>query len=581
MIGSTINDNLTLSNICCTSTLIPHLENLEKELKNWRNQRHIAEHQIHLDVHTMHQEMDNIHNNIKRLKSYRIKIDTKISSRMDALCQVQQRLSHIFAPEASVLKMLKNETTSKTKHDIQTTFHEGEHVELDQKIITTPTSKNQHRRVEHATLTKQADITLTFLKKMANKDDTIKELQEQLNTLEKEKTTWAKRMQAAEIDCKRNQVLLSQFDIEQQKHQEEVDVLNVEHVLALEGINNENTELKELIANANLKEASSKLKQTKSIALLSELHTENVETKSMHAKEMKLMQDRCDVLESERDSQANERNDSDQMFNSTISTLRKQKETLIKNNQSLREKIQAEQDAAALKEKNYVETIKTLEMVVEKAEEVAGRNFVETVETVETVVVRKAVEAKDVEEAKEKVKKEEVEEAVEAVKPVEESPAELTSNEQLKTISDIYMERDEDETVVEAPSEEQDLVVLFQSIVVANNSNKKSGHTRNNNDTTSQTSNHATVIFKLLDDDGSGEIEKSEFKKMLKKNDELAKMFFKYSSTCVGEEEVTGKNIKKLFAEIDTTTDSNSRGKRALTIKEITDWCVKTGAVYN
>ena len=563
MIGSPINDNLTLSNICCTSTLIPHLENLEKELKKWRNQRHIAEHQIHLDVHTMHQEMDNIHNNIKRLKSYRIKIDTKISSRMDALCQVQQRLSHIFAPEASVLKRLKNETTSKTKHDIQTTFHEGEHVELDQKIITTPTSKNQHRRVEHATLTKQADITLTFLKKIAYKDDTIKELQEQLNTLEKEKTTWAKRMQAAEIDCKRNQVLLSQFDIEQQKHQEEVDVLNVEHVLALEGINNENTELKELIANANLKEASSKLKQTKSIALLSELHTENVETKSMHAKEMELMQDRCDVLESERDSQANERNDSDQMFNSTISTLRKQKETLIKNNQSLREKIQAEQDAAALKEKNYVETIKTLEMVVEKAEEVAGRNFVETVETVE---VEEAVEAV---------------EAVKAVKAVEESPAELDSNEQLKTISDIYMERDEDETVVEAPSEEQDLVVLFQSIVVANNSNKKSGHTRNNNDTTSQTSNHATVIFKLLDDDGSGEIEKSEFKKMLKKNDELAKMFFKYSSTCVGEEEVTGKNIKKLFAEIDTTTDSNSRGKRALTIKEITDWCVKTGAVYN
>ena len=543
MIGSPINDNLTLSNICCTSTLIPHLENLEKELKNWRNQRHIAEHQIHFDVHTMHQEMDKIHNNIKRLKSYRIKIDTKISSRMNALCQVQQRLSLIFAPE---------------------------HVELDQKIITTPTSKNQHRRVEHATLTKQADITLTFLKKkIASKDDTIKELQEQLNTLEKEKNTWAKRMQAAEIDCKRNQVLLSQFDIEQQKHQEEVDVLNVEHVLALEGINNENTELKELIANANLKEASSKLKQTKSIALLSELHTENVATKSMHAKEMKLMQDRCDVLESERDSQANARNDSDQMFNSTISTLRKQKETLIKNNQSLREKIQAEQDAAALKEKNYVETIKTLEMVVEKAEEVAGRNFVETVETEEVE------EVEEVEEAVEAVK------AVETVEAVEESPAELTSNEQLNTISDIYMERDEDETVVEAPSEEQDLVVLFQSIVVANNSNKKSGHTRNNNDTTSQTSNHATVIFKLLDDDGSGEIEKSEFKKMLKKNDELAKMFFKYSSTCVGEEEVTGKNIKKLFAEIDTTTDSNSRGKRALTIKEITDWCVKTGAVYN
>ena len=93
---------------------------------------------------------------------------------------------------------------------------------------------------------------------------------------------------------------------------------------------------------------------------------------------------------------------------------------------------------------------------------------------------------------------------------------------------------------------------------------------------------NAKAIFALLDEDGSGSIEKGEFKDRLRDNEELACVFFKnsgFEKPRGGEwaDLAVGKNSKKVFASIDTTA-SDSRSKRVLTINEIIGWCRKTGA---
>ena len=93
---------------------------------------------------------------------------------------------------------------------------------------------------------------------------------------------------------------------------------------------------------------------------------------------------------------------------------------------------------------------------------------------------------------------------------------------------------------------------------------------------------NAKAIFAILDEDGSGEIEKVEFKDRLRDHEALAKVFFAnsgFKKPIGGEwaDLAVGKNSKKVFASIDTT-GSESRSKRILTINEITTWCRKTGA---
>jgi len=92
---------------------------------------------------------------------------------------------------------------------------------------------------------------------------------------------------------------------------------------------------------------------------------------------------------------------------------------------------------------------------------------------------------------------------------------------------------------------------------------------------------NANAIFKLLDEDGSGTIEKNEFKERLRESEELAKVFFLYSGykkpkSGNWSELSIGRNTKKIFSTIDTT--SQTREKRVLQLKEIEMWCLKTGA---
>ena len=126
----------------------------------------------------------------------------------------------------------------------------------------------------------------------------------------------------------------------------------------------------------------------------------------------------------------------------------------------------------------------------------------------------------------------------------------------------------------------------------------------------------AMAIFALLDVDGSGAIEKNEFKERLRDSEDLARVFFSYCgyseyrvvfTTCVcpfasttvhltytpfflrafhrtaqpksgaWSELAVNKNCKKIFAEIDTVSLDN-HSKRELTIHEIDSWCSKTNA---
>ena len=98
----------------------------------------------------------------------------------------------------------------------------------------------------------------------------------------------------------------------------------------------------------------------------------------------------------------------------------------------------------------------------------------------------------------------------------------------------------------------------------------------------------AHAIFALLDLDGSGKIEKKEFLARLKTEEQLAQVFFSYSKYRGSKynkpksgnwsELAIKNNIKKIFDQIDTTTDNDTRNKRELTIREIHDWCENTGA---
>ena len=98
---------------------------------------------------------------------------------------------------------------------------------------------------------------------------------------------------------------------------------------------------------------------------------------------------------------------------------------------------------------------------------------------------------------------------------------------------------------------------------------------------------HANEIFNLLDEDNSGEVEKNEFKHMIKKNEQLAQVFFKYSGYAKLEhgkwsDLATGRGWKFIFNSIDTSQHDggvDDRAKRVLTVREIIDWCNKTGAI--
>ena len=95
------------------------------------------------------------------------------------------------------------------------------------------------------------------------------------------------------------------------------------------------------------------------------------------------------------------------------------------------------------------------------------------------------------------------------------------------------------------------------------------------------------MIFNLLDEDGSGSVEKAEFKERLRENEQLAKVFFSYSglqqptskngAPSPWSELAIAKNTKIIFAKIDTTP-ANSRAKRVLHLHEIVSWCEETGA---
>jgi hypothetical protein len=103
----------------------------------------------------------------------------------------------------------------------------------------------------------------------------------------------------------------------------------------------------------------------------------------------------------------------------------------------------------------------------------------------------------------------------------------------------------------------------------------------------SSAAKQAEVIFNLLDEDGSGTVEKAEFKERLRENEQLAKVFFSNSgfaqpmstngAPIPWSELAIAKNTKKIFAQIDTTP-KNSRAKRLLRLDEIVSWCEDTGA---
>ena len=103
----------------------------------------------------------------------------------------------------------------------------------------------------------------------------------------------------------------------------------------------------------------------------------------------------------------------------------------------------------------------------------------------------------------------------------------------------------------------------------------------------SSAAKQAEVIFNLLDEDGSGTVEKAEFKERLRENEQLAKVFFSNSgfaqpmstngAPSPWSELAIAKNTKKIFAAIDTTP-KNSRAKRLLRLDEIVSWCEDTGA---
>ena len=103
----------------------------------------------------------------------------------------------------------------------------------------------------------------------------------------------------------------------------------------------------------------------------------------------------------------------------------------------------------------------------------------------------------------------------------------------------------------------------------------------------SSAAKQAEVIFDLLDEDGSGTVEKAEFKERLRENEQLAKVFFSNSgfaqpmstngAPIPWSELAIAKNTKKIFAAIDTTP-KNSRAKRLLRLDEIVSWCEDTGA---
>ena len=112
---------------------------------------------------------------------------------------------------------------------------------------------------------------------------------------------------------------------------------------------------------------------------------------------------------------------------------------------------------------------------------------------------------------------------------------------------------------------------------------KEKGQETNDEETKNDgISSKARNLFALLDEDNSGEVEKTEFKDRLRESEELSRIFFKYSG--YGQPDSgnwadysMAKNIKKVFSEIDTV-HKESRDKRVLTIVEIDAWCKKTGA---
>jgi len=98
----------------------------------------------------------------------------------------------------------------------------------------------------------------------------------------------------------------------------------------------------------------------------------------------------------------------------------------------------------------------------------------------------------------------------------------------------------------------------------------------------------ANEIFDVLDEDGSGEITAQKFKFMLRKNEKLAKVFFRYSgyerpASGKWSDLAIGHGTKPIFTSLDTDNEHTSglRRKRVLTVNEIIDWCYRTGASFD
>ena len=94
----------------------------------------------------------------------------------------------------------------------------------------------------------------------------------------------------------------------------------------------------------------------------------------------------------------------------------------------------------------------------------------------------------------------------------------------------------------------------------------------------------ANDIFDLLDEAGTGDISKARFQFMLRKNEQLAEVFFRYSGyeKPVGgtwTDLAVGHGTVPIFMGLDTAqVGFGVRRTQVLTVNVIIDWCYRTGA---
>ena len=117
-------------------------------------------------------------------------------------------------------------------------------------------------------------------------------------------------------------------------------------------------------------------------------------------------------------------------------------------------------------------------------------------------------------------------------------------------------------------------------------SSSSGGHTKSISSETSPTSSDksagrelAESLFNLLDANHNGRIEKSEFRKQLRAQEEKSAVQALYMSAGIVDLHASGKQIKKLFDSIDDQHMTIGRdGKRYIDLDELTVFCEKKGA---